>query len=392
MVGALAFLYACGPALVATTLLFSSQRGTNEVALLLLCAVGLGVAALLAYARDRMSVVAIQAAVAAGTLMIGGCIVVGGRLGEAYPMLYVWVALFSWFFFTPRAAVVQTLLLAVTAPVALALQPEADISGPLALMTLGTLSVGGFLIGRLTAAVRAQAEDLAAVSRMAAGLSDFGASAHAATEGARNATRADVAIFLEPLDGDGALGVVAVAGGSDAGLVFAGEGARRALESAYRTGDRTVIDVDQRRRFGARLVGVAQPVLRDGRAAGVLALAWTRPRRRLGSRVVDPAVLFAAQAAVFMDRADERRQDRERQALEINDNIVQGLVVAKYCTQRGDVDRALEAIDQTLDRARRLISDQLSAVSSRPGGLRPGDLARAEASSVAQSPRGPSEG
>jgi hypothetical protein len=74
--------------------------------------------------------------------------------------------------------------------------------------------------------------------------------------------------------------------------------------------------------------------------------------------------------------------DLERQALEINDNIVQGLVVAKYLAQRGDTEAAIQAIDETLGRARRLITDQLDIVARLGGGLRPGDLARTEASSV----------
>ncbi|MCW2545532.1 MAG: hypothetical protein JWM40_3084 [Frankiales bacterium] len=76
-------------------------------------------------------------------------------------------------------------------------------------------------------------------------------------------------------------------------------------------------------------------------------------------------------------------RERQKQALEINDNIVQGLVVAKYSAQRGDSEGAMRAIDETLDRARRLITDQLQSVSPGRGGtVRPGDLARSVASSV----------
>jgi hypothetical protein len=128
-------------------------------------------------------------------------------------------------------------------------------------------------------------------------------------------------------------------------------------------------------------VGLAQPVLRNGQPAAVLAVGWSTPRRSVPERAWHAALLFAAEASVALDRAERLSEDRERQALEINDNIVQGLVVAKYLAQRGDYDAAIQAIDETLARARRLITDQLEAVSDARG-VQPGDLARAEASSV----------
>ncbi|MCW3038998.1 MAG: hypothetical protein JWM31_903, partial [Solirubrobacterales bacterium] len=129
--------------------------------------------------------------------------------------------------------------------------------------------------------------------------------------------------------------------------------------------------------------GFAQPVVRDGATVAVLAAAWTSARRSLPERVRTAGLLFAAEASLAIDRAERASQDRERQALEINDNIVQGLVVAKYSAQRGDSDGAVRAIDETLIRARRLITDQLQSVSHGRGGdpIRPGDLARRQVSS-----------
>lgn len=53
---------------------------------------------------------------------------------------------------------------------------------------------------------------------------------------------------------------------------------------------------------------------------------------------------------------------RRQQALEINDNVVQGLAVAKYAFDLGDMDRARDAITGTLGAARRIISDLLDEV------------------------------
>ena len=55
---------------------------------------------------------------------------------------------------------------------------------------------------------------------------------------------------------------------------------------------------------------------------------------------------------------------RRQQALQINDNVVQGLAVAKYAFDLGDQDKAKEAIEGTLAAARRIISDLLEEVGA----------------------------
>jgi len=74
---------------------------------------------------------------------------------------------------------------------------------------------------------------------------------------------------------------------------------------------------------------------------------------------------------------------RERQALEINDNIVQGLTVAKYAMTIGADDHSKQAIEDTLTRARAIITDLLG----EPGTsieLGPGDLRRAAPAAVVE--------
>jgi hypothetical protein len=92
-------------------------------------------------------------------------------------------------------------------------------------------------------------------------------------------------------------------------------------------------------------------------AAGIYYLALRRSRVR------------AHGAQMFEDL-----KVRERQALEINDNIVQGLTVAKYAMTIGAEDRSKQAIDDTLARARAIITDLLgepgTAVEFGPGDLR----------------------
>lgn len=59
-------------------------------------------------------------------------------------------------------------------------------------------------------------------------------------------------------------------------------------------------------------------------------------------------------AALFEDM-----RERQRQALEIHDNVVQGMATAKMALELDDTERALTALDTTLGRAKGIISDLL---------------------------------
>lgn len=74
-------------------------------------------------------------------------------------------------------------------------------------------------------------------------------------------------------------------------------------------------------------------------------------------------------------------QLRRRQALEINDNVVQGLTVAKYALDAGDHEDARRAIERTLAAARHIITELLDEA---PDDLRlsAGDLVRLEPATV----------
>jgi hypothetical protein len=71
-----------------------------------------------------------------------------------------------------------------------------------------------------------------------------------------------------------------------------------------------------------------------------------------------------------------RRREREQQALDIHDNIVQGLAEAQLAFDVGRPDQAREAVDRTLAAARRIMTDLLEGTALGPGDLRrssPGD-------------------
>jgi hypothetical protein len=79
---------------------------------------------------------------------------------------------------------------------------------------------------------------------------------------------------------------------------------------------------------------------------------------------------------------------RERQALEINDTIVQGLTVAKYAMSIGAEEHSRQAIDDTLVRARAIITDLLGEPGTSVA-LGPGDLRRATPAVVVEKRKPP---
>ena len=64
-------------------------------------------------------------------------------------------------------------------------------------------------------------------------------------------------------------------------------------------------------------------------------------------------------------------EQRQQQALQINEGIVQGIAVAKMALELGDNERALDTLDRTLTAAKRVISHLLL---DHVDEIRPSDL------------------
>jgi PAS domain S-box-containing protein len=74
----------------------------------------------------------------------------------------------------------------------------------------------------------------------------------------------------------------------------------------------------------------------------------------------------------------ERQRVRRAHALEIHDNVIQSLVLAKYAHDAGDLVRAAAATDHALAEARRIVGD----MQDQTGLPEPGDLRRREGAAV----------
>lgn len=77
--------------------------------------------------------------------------------------------------------------------------------------------------------------------------------------------------------------------------------------------------------------------------------------------------------AVRTDPTVEELRERQRQALDIHDNVVQGLVMAKLSLELGETEAGMKALDQTLRSAQAFVTQLLAdgdLVDLRHGPLR----------------------
>ncbi|HWH09134.1 MAG TPA: hypothetical protein VNX21_08030 [Candidatus Thermoplasmatota archaeon] len=99
----------------------------------------------------------------------------------------------------------------------------------------------------------------------------------------------------------------------------------------------------------------------EGFTAGIAVWYWTLRRRF-------PALLRGT--AMFEDL-----RQRQRQALEIHDNVVQGLAKAKLNLELGRTEEGMREIEDTLKASRAIITDLLGDEGGESA-LKPGELRR----------------
>lgn len=80
--------------------------------------------------------------------------------------------------------------------------------------------------------------------------------------------------------------------------------------------------------------------------------------------------LFFVHRALVTTSELERRELNERHAVEINDNIIQGLALAKYQLEAGEGEASADQVSETLREAQRLVSGLLGDAEVQAGQLR----------------------
>ena len=108
-----------------------------------------------------------------------------------------------------------------------------------------------------------------------------------------------------------------------------------------------------------------------------LTLTPIEERSEDGSRFVLAVVRDISDRKVAESARLHLREEQlnRREALELNDSVVQGLATAKLALEMGDNALALRVLEQTLTTARSHVGSLMSSMSEEEG-LRPGDLVR----------------
>jgi hypothetical protein len=375
MARGLALLFGAGATLVAITLLLPHDDGEGRWQLIIPCLLAWPTAAALLLWPRRFSPGLLSAVLAFGTVLVTLCVLWGEEAGGIYGVMYMWVAFYAAAFFSLRATVAHVVWTAVSFAVLLLASDEVNPPAATWLMVIGTGMVAATLIFALTRELRARASDLVAVTRHA---NEIGSAsevsgadvAQGICEGVLHSAAAASAVLLEELADGSGLHVLGSAGDEEMAASFERPAGVLVLDEAYRSARAAML------RTGDGISGVVEPVRREGRVRGLLVVVWARPRRVITARVQDSIALFAAEAGVALERIAGQSREKERRALELNDEIVQGLVVAKYALHEGRVEMGEQALEATLDRARALVESQLQDLhgtgAPEPGSLRVG--------------------
>jgi CheY-like chemotaxis protein len=115
----------------------------------------------------------------------------------------------------------------------------------------------------------------------------------------------------------------------------------------------------------------------------LVVLAWRQAETtdpdllELGLSLLDAHLTRTTGTSLVIDRPADMQEFERRQALEINDNVVQGLVAASYALDQGQVAECSAYLNRTLSSARAMMDGMLEPTHG--GGFKPGDLVRTAA-------------
>jgi diguanylate cyclase (GGDEF)-like protein len=164
MARCLAYLFGAGAALALVPLVFSeaSEVGTRDI---FIPQVGyalatVAVVAILLVNHNRLPLWTFQLTLAAGTALISFVIYLSGDPTSAYTMLYVWIALYAFYFFGLPQAFFQVACVALGYGAVLHFKEALAVPAARWLITVGTVLAAGILIAMLKSRVDTLVERL----------------------------------------------------------------------------------------------------------------------------------------------------------------------------------------------------------------------------------------
>ena len=149
MAQALAALFGAGATLALLTVALPHPRQASDLALLLIVAVAYLVGGLLFWRASRVSLAMLRAALAWGSTLIAGVAYFSAQNPSPLVFFFLWVVLYSSYFFTTRQTVFQVLYVAVAYGALLVARPPESGAAEWWLVGMGTLLVAAVLIGSL---------------------------------------------------------------------------------------------------------------------------------------------------------------------------------------------------------------------------------------------------
>ena len=279
-----------------------------------------GAAAVLAL-RNHLPIWSLQLFVALGTVMVTRAVYYGHDPSGYYTIWYLWIGVYSFFFFGIRRGTAQVGFVGLAYGWLLLSELSGDTPAVRWVVTVGSIFVAGFLVDRLAARTRretiaaarraANLEAVGEVARQLAMQSDPRAVGWAICSAATRTAHASAAVLWRPTTAGDALQATANSGadveGTTIPFVTPSSGAIQAFTSARERFSGTSGGDPAQELRPAFDAGAAlwYPVLRDrDTAVGVLAVYWREPLTELGEEARRAVKLLALEAAIAIERGE----------------------------------------------------------------------------------------
>ncbi len=160
MVRVLYWVFVAAPTIALVALALPHSAETNQIGILAVAGCAYGIAAVLIVGFDRLPVWFLVLVVAVGTGLVSGAVYFSGDESSAYALFYLWIGLYSAYFFEARLLAAQIALVAGAYGAVLTVLEPTGVPLDRLVLTLGTLVIAGALIAFLRGRVLALVETL----------------------------------------------------------------------------------------------------------------------------------------------------------------------------------------------------------------------------------------